>query len=75
MSDENLQILTDVNVHLGRAQWYKQIYEAYTWHFKIKDRPATFDEMIKFANWQGLKIKDPTKNQLVDFFLDKKIAF
>lgn len=73
--DENLNILNDPNFHLGRAQWYRQIYEAYTWHFKIKDRPATFEEMIRFANWQGCKIKDPTKNQLVDFFLNKKIPF
>jgi hypothetical protein len=53
----------------------REIYQAYSWHFKIKDRPATHDELTRFAIWQGLKIKEPSKKEIVDFFLDQKITF
>jgi hypothetical protein len=74
--DENLQILPDkLNVMVARSIYYNNMVEAYSWHFRIKDRPATFDELIKFANWQGLENKQPSKVELIDFFLDKKISF
>jgi hypothetical protein len=75
MPDENLHIFNDPNLHVNRAQWYNEIYQAYSWHFKIKDRPATHEELTRFAIWQGLKIKEPGKKEIVDFFLDKKITF
>lgn len=50
------------------------VYEMYAWHFRIKERPAEFSELIQFAQWIGLKIKQPTKEELVNFFLDQKIA-
>lgn len=75
MSDENLHIFTDPNEHINRAQWYNELFEAYSWHFKIKDRPASLPELARFAQWQGLKIKDPCKKDIVDFFLEKKITF
>ena len=75
MPDENLHIFNDPNIHVNRAQWYAQLFEAYAWHFRIKERPATFDELVKFAQWQGFKEKNPTKSQLVNFFLDNKICF
>ena len=57
-----------------KAKYYEQMFSFYSWHFRVCDRPAEFSEMIKFARWQGLKEKRPTKSQLVDFFLDKKIG-
>jgi hypothetical protein len=65
------------NLHdvISRQDYYNRLFDAYSWHFRIKDRPATFDELITFAKWQGLKEKNPTKPRLVDFFLDKKICF
>lgn len=50
------------------------VLEMYAWHFRINDRPAEFSELIKFAQWIGLKIKQPTKEELVNFLLDKNIA-
>jgi hypothetical protein len=73
--DENLQILPDQNEIIARATYYNSMLEAYAWHFRIKDRPATFEELIKFAIWQGLENKQPTKAELIDFFLDNKIIF
>jgi hypothetical protein len=75
MADENLHVFNDPNIHLNRAQWYKEIYQAYAWHFRIKNRPATHDELTRFAQWQGLKIKEPAQKDIVDFFLDQKITF
>jgi len=57
-----------------RANYYEQMFSFYSWHFRVKDRPAEFSEMIKYAHWQGLKIKTPTKIELVDFFLEKQIG-
>jgi len=54
MPDENLHIFNDPNLHVNRAQWYNEIYQAYSWHFKIKE---------------------PSKKEIVDFFLDQKITF
>jgi hypothetical protein len=55
--------------------YYNRMVEAYAWHFRIKERPARFDELVQFAQWQGLKEKNPTKSQLINFFLDNKICF
>jgi hypothetical protein len=73
--DENLQILPDQHEIIARATYYNNMIEAYKWHFRIKERPATFEELIKFANWNGLENKQPTKAELIDFFLDNKIVF
>jgi hypothetical protein len=75
MPDERLHIFNDPNIHVNRAQWYNQLFEAYAWHFKIKNRPATKDELARFAQWHGMKNKEPDKKQIVDFFLDQKITF
>jgi hypothetical protein len=73
--DENLQQMPDVHDVISRAAFYTSMIEAYSWHFRIKERPATFDELIRFANWIGLENKQPTKFELIDFFLDQKISF
>jgi len=57
-----------------KAQYYEQMFRFYSWYFRVCDRPAEFSEMIKFAKWQGLKEKMPSKIQLVDFFLEQKIG-
>lgn len=75
MSDENLHIFNDPNAHLSRAQWYNELFEAYAWHFRIKERPATLPELARFAKWQGLKIKEPSKKEIIDFFLENNITF
>lgn len=75
MPDENLHIFNDPHLHVNCAQWYNELYQAYSWHFRIKERPATHDELVRFAKWQGLKLKDPGKKDLVNFFLDQKISF
>jgi len=73
--DENLQILPDQNEIIARAIYYNNMIEAYAWHFRIGNRPARFDELVKFATWQGLENKTPTKAELIDFFLENKIIF
>lgn len=75
MPDERLIIFTEPNEHVNKITWINEIYIAYTWHFRIKQRPATFEEISRFAKWQGLRIKKPTKKDLVNFFLDNKIIF
>lgn len=75
MPDENLHIFNDPNIHVNRAQWYAQLFEAYAWHFRIKNRPATHEELSRFAQWQGLQTKEPSKKEIIDFFLDQKITF
>lgn len=75
MANENLHIFNDPNLHLGKAQFYNELFTAYAWHFRIKERPATFEELSRFAKWEGLQIKEPTKKDLVDFFLEKNITF
>lgn len=75
MADENLHILNDPNAHVSRAQWYNELFEAYAWHFRIKERPATLPELARFAKWQGLKIKEPSKKDIIDFFLENNISF
>ena len=73
--DENLMQLPDLHNVISRMDYYNRMIDAYSWHFRIKDRPATFDELTQFAKWQGLKEKNPTRSQLVNFFLDNKICF
>lgn len=73
--DENLQMMPDVHDVVSRQAFYNSMIEAYKWHFRIKERPATFEELVRFANWQGLENKQPTKFELVDFFLEQKISF
>jgi hypothetical protein len=73
--DENLMQFPDLHNVISRMDYYNTMVEAYAWHFRIKDRPATFDELTRFAQWQGLKEKHPTKSQLIDFFLENKICF
>ena len=75
MPDENLHIFNDPNIHVNRAQWYAQLFEAYAWHFRIKNRPATHEELARFAQWQGLQTKEPSKKEIIDFFLKNKITF
>lgn len=73
--DENLHILAGSSDIVATATYYKNMLDAYAWHFRIKERPATFMELVKFARWEGLQLKTPTTKELVDFFLDKKIVF
>lgn len=73
--DENLHILPGSSDIIATATYYKSMLEAYAWHFRIKDRPATFAELVKFARWEGLQLKTPTTRELVDFFLQKQIVF
>lgn len=75
MANENLQIFQDPNVHASRAQWYNEIFDAYAWHFRIKDKPASMEQMQMVARWEGIKIKTPSKREIVDFLLEKKIVF
>ena len=75
MPDENLHILMILIFMLNRAQWYAQLFEAYAWHFRIKNRPATHEELSRFAQWQGLQTKEPSKKEIIDFFLQNKIIF
>jgi len=51
------------------------IFKCYCEHFKKKGKPSTFEEIIKYAQILGLKEKNPTKTQIVKFFLDRKIIF
>lgn len=73
--DENLIQFPDLHNVVSRMDYYNRMVEAYAWHFCIKERPARFDELVQFAQWQGLKEKNPTKSQLINFFLDNKICF
>jgi hypothetical protein len=56
-----------------KAQFYDRMFTAYSWYFRKRDQPAEFSDMIKYAHWNGLKIKMPTKRELVDFFLEQDI--
>jgi hypothetical protein len=47
----------------------------YQWHFKKNEQPCTFDELVTYCKWLGLKEKQPTKDQVVNFLLDKRVAF
>lgn len=51
------------------------IFKCYCEHFKKKGIPATFEQIIKYAQILGLKEKHPTKTEIVKFFLDRKIIF
>jgi hypothetical protein len=73
--DENLIQLPNLHDVISRQEYYNRIIDAYAWHFRIKQRPATFDELVQFAKWQGLKEKNPSRAELVNFFLDNKICF
>jgi len=55
--------------------YYNEMYNMYCCHFRVKMRPATYEEMVKFAQWHGLKKKTPTKKELVDHFLNSNIIF
>jgi len=59
----------------SEVAYYNEMYNMYCWHFKVKERPATWEEMIKFAQWHGFKDKEPTKRKLVDHFLENNIIF
>jgi len=56
-----------------KATFYGRMFEAYSWYFRKNDEPAEFTDMIKYAHWMGLKIKMPTKRELVDYFLELNI--
>jgi hypothetical protein len=73
--DENLMQMPDLHNVISRQDYYNRIIDAYSWHFRIKNRPATFEELCQFAKWQGLKQKNPTRAELVEFFLEQKICF
>jgi len=73
--DENLIKFPDQNELISLHDYYNRMIEAYSWHYRIRNRPASFNELIRFARWQGLTIKEPTKGELVNFFLDNKIVF
>lgn len=63
------------NDFILKSEHIENVLEMYAWHFRIKERPAEFSELIQFANWLGLKNKQPSKEELVNFFLDQNIAF
>lgn len=69
-----LQPVKNENDFVLHSEHINNVYEMYAWHFRIKERPAEFSELIQFAQWIGFKIKQPTKEELVNFFLDQKIA-
>jgi hypothetical protein len=68
------QPVQNENDFVLRSEHINNVYEMYSWHFRIHERPAEFSELIQFASWLGLKIKQPTKEQLVNFFLEQNIA-
>lgn len=49
-------------------------YDYYCYHFRLKDRNCTPEELIYFCEILGLKTKTPTKKQIVDFLISKKIG-
>lgn len=49
-------------------------YDYYLYHFKLKNRNCTPEELIYFCEILGLKTKQPTKKQIVDFLISKKIG-
>lgn len=73
--DENLMQLPDLHNVVSRMDYYNRMIEAYAWHFRIKNRPATHEELSRFAQWQGLQTKEPSKKEIIDFFLQNKIIF
>lgn len=62
------------NVHIQNSFYTHQVLDAYAWHFRKNDKPCSIDELITYANWLGLNNKQPTKRELIDFFLDQKIC-
>jgi hypothetical protein len=56
-------------------EYVNETFDAYCWHFKIKNRKCTYDELSTFCYYLGLRTKQPTKKNIVDFLIDKKIAF
>lgn len=71
--DENLVNLGPNYGPLAEIHYFNEMYNSYCWHFRIKDKPATHEQMIRFANWYGLKEKQPSKRQIVQCFLDNKV--
>lgn len=73
----NMELIFDPieNPHISRSKHIDQVLEMYYHHFRKNDRPCTFDELVTYANWLGLKNKIPTKEELMNFLLDKRIAF
>jgi hypothetical protein len=55
-------------------EWVDELYKDYQYHFRVKNVPARFDQLTKFASWLGFKEKEPTKQMLVEFFLSKNIS-
>jgi hypothetical protein len=61
--------------YISPVEYVNETFEAYCWYFKIKNRKCTFAELSTFCYYLGLKTKQPTKKNLVDFLIDKKISF
>ena len=72
-----MELVTDPqqNSFVQESNYINEILGAYQWHFRKVDKPCSFDELVTYANWLGLKNKQPTKRELIDFFLDQKICF
>lgn len=71
--DENLVNLGPNYGPLAEIHYFNEMYNSYCWHFRIKDKPATHEQMTRFAHWYGLKEKHPSKRQIVQCFLDNKV--
>ena len=71
----NLIIDPVENPLISKSKYYDQVLEMYQWHFQKNNKPCTFEELITYCKWLGLKEKQPTKDQVVNFLLDKRIAF
>lgn len=63
------------NPYVGKLNYNEQVLEMYQWHFRKNEKPCTFDELITYCKWLGLKEKQPTKDQVVNFLLEKRVAF
>ncbi len=71
----NLIIDPVENPLISKQKYNDQVIEMYQWHFKKNEQPCTFDELVTYCKWLGLKEKQPTKDQVVNFLLDKRVAF
>jgi hypothetical protein len=73
--NENLVNFKNIDGPMAEIYFYSELFDAYRWHFRIKDRPATMEKMVMFAQWYGCKEKEPSKRQIVETFLDNKVHF
>lgn len=71
--DENLVNFKTIDGPLAEIYYFHEMYNAYRWHFRIKDKPATDEQMRMFVKWYGLKEKEPSKKQIVQCFLNNKV--